>query len=99
MRLLTYFLIALTFTAACGDNGSKPKDAGVGSDAIVQPDGGMPDASCFPPATAAADCANPATTPAQCNLEIINACTSAQKIINTFKPPLLNSDGSLPPLP
>lgn len=31
--------------------------------------------------------------------EIINACTTAQKIFKNSKPPLLNADGSLPPLP
>jgi hypothetical protein len=85
-------IIALTLTAACGDNPNTPKDA-----PLAHPDGGTPDASCF--TTAAIDCANPAVSADQCNTEIINACTSAQKIINTSKPPLLNADGSLPPLP
>ena len=31
--------------------------------------------------------------------EIINACTDAQKIYKNSHPPLLNTDGSLPPLP
>ena len=31
--------------------------------------------------------------------QIINACTTAQKIYKTKQPPLLNADGSLPPLP
>jgi hypothetical protein len=31
--------------------------------------------------------------------EIINACTTAQKVYKDSKPPLLNADGSLPPLP
>lgn len=44
-----------------------------------------PDASCFD---------HPQT-----HNEIINACTSAQKIYVTAKPPLQNADGSLPPLP
>jgi hypothetical protein len=96
MRLFTTLLLALTFTAACGDNGNHPKDAASG-DAPLSPDGGTPDASCF--TTAATDCANPATSADQCNLEIINACTTAQQIFNTFKPPLLNADGTLPPLP
>lgn len=94
MRLLTVLIISLT--AACGDGGNTPKDAGAGSDSGVA-DGGTPDASCF--TTAAIDCANPAVSADQCNTEIINACTTAQKIINTFKPPLLNTDGTLPSLP
>ena len=31
--------------------------------------------------------------------EIINACTDAEKIEITETPPLLNADGTLPPLP
>lgn len=46
---------------------------------------GGADASCF---------TNPTT-----NDEIINACTTAQKIYVTTPLPLLGSDGSLPPLP
>ena len=44
-----------------------------------------PDASCF---------TNPTT-----NDEIINACTTAQKIYLNPHLPLLGSDGTLPPLP
>jgi len=43
------------------------------------------DASCFD---------NPTT-----HYEIINACTTAQKIYKDSHPPLQNADGSLPPLP
>ena len=68
--------------AACGNNGSAPKDAPVvqdaGADAPV-------DASCF---------TNPTT-----HYEIINACTTAQKVYKNSHPPLLGSDGSLPALP
>jgi hypothetical protein len=31
--------------------------------------------------------------------EIINACTTAQKLYKDSKPPLLDADGTLPPLP
>ena len=44
-----------------------------------------PDASCF---------MNPQT-----HYEIINACTTAQKIYKDSHPPLLKPDGTLPPLP
>ncbi len=47
-------------------------------------DGGL-DASCF---------TNPQT-----HYEIINACTSAEKIYKPGRPPLQNADGTLPPLP
>lgn len=46
---------------------------------------GGPDASCF---------TNPTT-----HEEIINACTTAQKIYKTTKPALEAADGSLPALP
>jgi hypothetical protein len=55
-----------------------------GSDAGVDASG-TPDASCFE---------NPQT-----HEEIINACTTAQKIYKDSRPPLLEDDGSLPPLP
>lgn len=57
-------------------------------DAPVAIDAGVdssPDASCFD---------NPQT-----HEQIINACTTAQKIYKDSHPPLLNADGSLPPLP
>lgn len=65
--------------------------AGCGKDAAKPADAGVvdaasgPDASCF---------TNPQT-----HYEIINACTTAPKIYKTTRPPLLNADGSLPPLP
>jgi hypothetical protein len=46
----------------------------------------QPDAGCF------------AGTPVT-HEQIINACTQAQKIYKTSKPPLLKDDGSLPALP
>ena len=57
----------------------------VKKDAGVDAPAGGPDASCFD---------NPQT-----HFEIINACTTAQKIYKTARPPLQNADGSLPPLP
>lgn len=48
-------------------------------------DAGTPDADCF---------TNPQT-----HDEIINACTTAQKITKNPTLPLLEPDGSLPPLP
>ena len=35
----------------------------------------------------------------QTDNEIINACTSALQVFNDSHPPLLDADGSLPPLP
>jgi hypothetical protein len=87
MKAIVACLLALplALTAACGgdDNGSGSKDA-----PVTHLDGGgdaPPDASCF---------TNPTT-----NDEIINACTTADKIYKDSHPPLLNDDGSLPPLP
>ena len=61
-----------------------------GEPRATQKDAGVPsdapalDASCF---------TNPVT-----NYQIINACTTAQKIYKDSHPPLLGPDGSLPPL-
>ena len=60
-------------------------DPKVKQDAAVIQDAGAPDASCFE---------NPQT-----HYEIINACTTAQKIYKDSHPPLLNPDGTLPMLP
>ncbi len=57
-------------------------------DAAVQDagtSGGGPDASCF---------TNPTT-----HYEIINACTTAQKVYKDSHPPLEHADGTLPALP
>ena len=85
MKILTILLaLPLAFTAACGDDTNSVRDdAAIPVDAAV--DDAPPDASCF-------------TNPTTYN-EIINACTTAQKIYKTSNPPLLNPDGSLPPLP
>jgi hypothetical protein len=84
MRLVTIFAAAsLALAAACGNNASSPHDAGE-HDAGMSDAGGA-DASCF---------TNPTT-----NNEIINACTTAQKIYKDSHPPLQLPDGGLPPLP
>lgn len=84
MRILSFMLaLPLAFAGACGDD-DKPAN----NDAPIVVDAGVdapPDASCF-------------TNPTTYN-EIINACTTAQKIYKDSNPPLLNPDGSLPPLP
>ena len=80
-------LVSMLLIAACGDDGGNPakKDGGVADAPMIDSGGGGPDASCF---------TNPQT-----HNEIINACTTAQKIYKDSHPPLLGSDGSLPPLP
>lgn len=54
-------------------------------DAGVDAEPGPPDAACFE---------NPQT-----HAEIINACTTAQRVFKKPNLPLLNQDGSLPQLP
>jgi hypothetical protein len=85
MRKLAIFAtLSLAFAAACGDDSATPKDAAVVHDAPT--DGGTgADASCFN---------DPHT-----NNEIINACTTAQKIYVNDRPALQLPDGGLPPLP
>jgi hypothetical protein len=85
--VVTIATLALAFAGGCSDdanNNTGKKDAGVVIDA---PPSGGPDASCF------------TLTPTSTYNEIINACTTAQKIYKQTNLPLLGSDGSLPPLP
>jgi hypothetical protein len=83
-------LLALTLVGACGDDSGDPPgqpDARQNSDAATGADAppGGPDASCF---------MNPTTS-----VELLNACTTAQKIDKDDSDlPLLNADGTLPPL-
>jgi len=79
------WLLCIMFVAACGSSNPGTKDAPE-TPHDAGPDA-APDASCF---------TNPTT-----NNEIINACTpdSVTKIYKNSHPPLLNPDGTLPPLP
>ena len=77
-------IASILLLAACGSDGNPAKkDAGIDTPTAI--DASTIDASCF---------TNPMT-----HNEIINACTTAQKIYKNSHPPLLGSDGSLPPLP
>ena len=82
--LVTIATLALAFANGCSDDANNTGKKDAGV-VIDAPPAGGPDASCF-------------TNPTTYN-EIINACTSAQKIYKTTHLPLLGSDGSLPPLP
>ncbi|MEP6864065.1 MAG: hypothetical protein ABJE66_25780 [Deltaproteobacteria bacterium] len=81
--LATIAALALAFVTGCSDDGN---NSGPKDAAAIDagPSSG-PDASCF-------------TNPTTYN-EIINACTTAQKIYKHPNLPLLGSAGSLPPLP
>ncbi|HTR55962.1 MAG TPA: hypothetical protein VMJ10_35040 [Kofleriaceae bacterium] len=76
--------LAVSLAFAAACGNSSSAPKDAGGDAAVT-DGGGVDASCF---------TNPQT-----HYEIINACTTAQKIYKDSHPPLLNPDGTLPPLP
>jgi len=77
-------ILAIALTAACG--GSKNNNPP--ADAASQPDSPTVEGDCVQ---------NPDPNN---HLEIINACTDAQKIkIERPAPPLLGPGGSLPPLP
>jgi hypothetical protein len=76
--------ILIALVAACGDEGGTANPDAAAPDAGVT-DAPGPDASCF---------TNPQT-----HVEIINACTTAEKIDKQPVLPLLRPDGSLPPLP
>lgn len=77
---------AITLAPACGDDGPpvNQDDARPPIDAAVD---GAPtfDASCF--------------TDPQTHVEIINACTDAEKVYKTPNLPRSLPDGGLPPLP
>ena len=84
MRMQAIFTaLALAFACGCGEDNPVKHDAGT-HDAPVDAGGG-PDASCF---------MDPHT-----HYEIINACTSAQKVYKTGRPALEYPDGGLPPTP
>jgi len=85
MRALIIATLALAFAGGCSDDANNNPVKKDAGVVIDAPPSGGPDASCF-------------TNPTTYN-EIINACTSAQKIYKTTNLPLLGSDGSLPPLP
>jgi hypothetical protein len=76
--------VCLVFAVGCGGGGNTETP----KDAAVDTPTAPPDASCF----------DHFSDPPKYE-EIINACTTAQKIFKDSHPPLLNSDGSLPPLP
>jgi len=81
-----FLSLVVVLAAACGDDGPPLQDDARPPDAGVDSDAGPPpDASCF---------TNPTT-----HLEIINACTTAEKIYKDPELPLLLPDGGLPPLP
>ena len=82
--IATIATLALAFASGCSDDANNTGKKDAGVVIDAPPSGG-PDASCF-------------TNPTTYN-EIINACTTAQKIYKHPTLPLLGSDGSLPPLP
>lgn len=83
-KLAILSAVVLAFAAACGEDNPVHKDGGV-HDAPVDAGTGGPDASCF-------------TDPHTHN-EIINACTTAQKIYKPGRPALELPDGGLPATP
>jgi hypothetical protein len=86
MRSLIMILAAVALAACSSNNNNTKNDAAVGPP-IDAPATGGPDASCFTLGSGSAT-----------NDEIINACTTAQKIYLSPNLPLL-VDGGLPSLP
>ena len=85
MRSLSIFTaLVLAFATGCSDDATVKHDAGV-HDAPAADASGGPDASCF--------------TDPHTNNEIINACTTAQKIPVQGRPALEAADGGLPATP
>jgi hypothetical protein len=88
MRSLITIFAALALAACSSNNNNNTKNDAPLGPPIDAPAAGGPDASCFTLGSGSAT-----------NDEIINACTTAQKIYLNPVLPLLGSDGSLPPLP
>jgi hypothetical protein len=85
MRALEILLALPLLVPGCGGDGGAAIDARPTPDAAITDGPIGPDAACFD---------NPTT-----HNEIVNACTTAQKIYKDSHPPLLDPDGTLPPLP
>ncbi len=83
MRAL-FLSVMVVLAVGCGDDGADSPDAR-GGDAATDAGAGESDAACI---------TNPQT-----HQEIINACTTAEKIYKTPTLPLLLPDGGLPALP
>jgi hypothetical protein len=77
-------VLVLALGACSSTSGNAQQDA-----PPTPADAAMRDASCFD----LGGVANPT------HYQIINGCTTADKIFKASKPPLVNPDGSLPPLP
>lgn len=88
MQTISSFVAVVALSlAACGSSGggSTPSDAAKAIDAPIT----TPDASCF----------DLTGVDHPSHYQIINACTTSDKVFKDSHPPLLNPDGSLPPLP
>lgn len=85
LKTAIFSVAVMALGAACGDDGTQHpvQDAAPVIDAATDAGSVAP---CF------------AGTPTT-HEQIINACTNAQEIFKTQRPPLLQMDGSLPPLP
>ncbi|MDC3981732.1 hypothetical protein [Polyangium jinanense] len=83
--MLGLFVLAL-LAGACGEENPPANPAGSSSSSGAGGSGGAGgEPECFPEPTS--------------HVEIINACTDAEKVDKAVNLPLLNADGSLPPLP
>jgi len=82
-----FAICCLAGLVACGDDGGSIVDAPKAPRDAALDAPGTPDADCF---------TNPDPNS---HVQIINACTTAQKIYKDSNPPLLNPNGTLPPLP
>lgn len=101
-KTLSMLLWSALALAACsdddGDKGSLDASTPVLDAAPATGDGALGDAAALAdagPASPALDCFVSPTT----YLELINACTDAEKIAKSPVLPLLGADGGLPPLP
>lgn len=97
LTALLLALAAVPLAASCNDGGAGAQggSAGAGAQGGAAGQGGSAGAAGQGGTGGAPDCVMIPMT----HVEIINACTDAEKVDKKPVLPLLNPDGSLPPLP
>jgi hypothetical protein len=100
-KIVLFCIFVVGASSACKDDGDSPSptiDAGTALDSgtPAPADAGLPPSDAgLAVAAVAPDC----YTSPKSYVEIINACTDAEKVVKNPSLPLLGADGRLPPLP
>jgi hypothetical protein len=100
-KIVLFCIFVVGASSACKDDGDSltptiDASTTVDSGTLTPTDAGLPLADAGSPVDASApDC----YTSPKSYVEIINACTYAEKVVKNPVLPLLGADGGLPPLP